>query len=106
MQMSTFIPRPSISQPVTSLPYLSTCQRTIQPGSRGPFPAFDAFFVLLSRHGSGKPPGDRLVRLPGEVLHAALQEWEFMDVHMSDESSGLPLYCHSGVFDAITAGES
>ncbi|XP_019741522.1 matrix metalloproteinase-28 [Hippocampus comes] len=59
--------------------------------------------ILAVQQLYGKPPGDRLVRLPGEVLHAALQEWEFMDVHMSDKSSGLPLYCHSGVFDAITA---
>ncbi|XP_057694947.1 matrix metalloproteinase-28 isoform X4 [Corythoichthys intestinalis] len=50
----------------------------------------------------GKPPGDQLVRVPGEVLHAALQEWELMDLHKGHKSNGLPLYCQSGMFDAIT----
>ncbi|XP_077421164.1 matrix metalloproteinase-28 isoform X1 [Vanacampus margaritifer] len=58
--------------------------------------------ILAVQQLYGKPAGDVLVRLPGEALHAALQEWEFMDVHMSDKSSGLPLYCQSGVFDAVT----
>ncbi|XP_077396445.1 matrix metalloproteinase-28 [Festucalex cinctus] len=58
--------------------------------------------ILAVQQLYGKPAGDRLVRLPGEVLHAALREWEFMDVHASDKSNGLPLYCQSGVFDAIT----
>ncbi|XP_037124474.1 matrix metalloproteinase-28 isoform X1 [Syngnathus acus] len=58
--------------------------------------------ILAVQQLYGKPPGDRLVRLPGEVLHAALQEWEFMDVHKADEGSGPPHYCRSGVFDAIT----
>lgn len=58
-------------------------------------------FVLLP---SGKPSGDRPVRLPGQVLHAALQEWEFRELHNGHETTGQPLYCQ-GVFDAITMGE-
>ncbi|XP_077579377.1 matrix metalloproteinase-28 [Stigmatopora nigra] len=50
----------------------------------------------------GKPPGDRLVRVPGKVLHAALEEWEKMDLHGEHDSNGLPLYCRFGMFDAIT----
>lgn len=53
---------------------------------------------------AGKPPGDRPVRLPGPVLHAALQEWELMELHGGHRTSGQPLYCQ-GVFDAITMGE-
>ncbi|KAK5929216.1 hypothetical protein CgunFtcFv8_010466 [Champsocephalus gunnari] len=49
----------------------------------------------------GKPSGDRPVRLPGQVLHAALQEWEFTELHDGPQSAGQPLYCQ-GVFDAIT----
>lgn len=51
---------------------------------------------------SGKPLSNRPVRLPGKVLHAALQEWEFNE--LQSQNPGQPLYCH-GVFDAITAGE-
>lgn len=40
------------------------------------------------------------MRLPGQVLNAALQEWEFTELR----SPGLPLYCQ-GVFDAITLGK-
>lgn len=53
---------------------------------------------------SGKPSGDRPVRLPGQVLHATLQEWEFSELHEGHETTGQPLYCQ-GVFDAITMGE-
>uniref|UniRef100_A0A3Q4G9W0 Matrix metallopeptidase 28 n=1 Tax=Neolamprologus brichardi TaxID=32507 RepID=A0A3Q4G9W0_NEOBR len=48
-----------------------------------------------------KPLGDRPVRLPGQVLHAALQEWEFSELQSRRDTPGLPLYCQ-GVFDAIT----
>ncbi|TMS07671.1 Matrix metalloproteinase-28 [Larimichthys crocea] len=34
----------------------------------------------------GKPSGDRPVRLPGQVLHAALQEWEFRELHNGHET--------------------
>lgn len=57
------------------------------------------FFVPL-----GKPLGDRPVRLPGQVLHAALQEWEFSELQSRRDTPGQPLYCQ-GVFDAITMGE-
>lgn len=53
---------------------------------------------------SGKPLGDRPVRLPGQVLHATLQEWEFTELHNERQTTGQPLYCQ-GVFDAITMGE-
>lgn len=53
---------------------------------------------------SGKPSGDRPVRLPGQVLHAALQEWEFTELHNGHKTTGQPLYCQ-GIFDAITMGE-
>lgn len=53
---------------------------------------------------SGKPSGDRPVRLPGQVLHAALQEWEFTEIHNGHQTTGQPLYCQ-GIFDAITMGE-
>lgn len=56
------------------------------------------FFLL------GKPLGDRPVRLPGQVLNAALQEWELTELQSRHETQGLPLYCQS-VFDAITMGE-
>ncbi|KAL6116282.1 mmp28 [Pungitius sinensis] len=53
----------------------------------------------------GKPPGDRPVRLPGQVLHATLQEWEFTELHRGHETTGQPLYCQ-GVFDAITMDQN
>ncbi|KAM3616451.1 uncharacterized protein V6R79_018234 [Siganus canaliculatus] len=49
----------------------------------------------------GKPLDDRPVRLPGQVLHATLQEWEFTELHDRHQTTGQPLYCQ-GVFDAIT----
>nr|XP_020473871.1 matrix metalloproteinase-28 [Monopterus albus] len=52
----------------------------------------------------GKPPGDRPVRLPGQVLHATLQKWEFTELHNEPTSTGQPLYCH-GMFDAITVDQ-
>lgn len=54
---------------------------------------------------SGKPSGDLPVRLPGQVLHATLQQWEFMELHSEQQSTAQPLYCQ-GVFDAITMGEA
>ncbi|MEQ2174415.1 hypothetical protein GOODEAATRI_007731, partial [Goodea atripinnis] len=48
-----------------------------------------------------KPLGNRPVRLPGQVLHAALQEWEFTE--LQNQNPELPLYCQ-GFFDAITVG--
>ncbi|XP_017279427.1 matrix metalloproteinase-28 [Kryptolebias marmoratus] len=57
--------------------------------------------ILAVQQLYGKPLGNRLVRLPGEVLHAALQEWEFSELR----SPGPPLYCQ-GVFDAITLDET
>nr|XP_040050885.1 matrix metalloproteinase-28 [Gasterosteus aculeatus aculeatus] len=53
----------------------------------------------------GKPSGDRPVRLPGQVLHATLQEWEFSELHEGHETTGQPLYCQ-GVFDAITMDQN
>ncbi|CAN9511326.1 unnamed protein product [Ophioblennius macclurei] len=53
----------------------------------------------------GKPLGDRPVRLPGQILHAALQEWEFTELQSRDEIPGQPLYCR-GVFDAITTDQN
>ncbi|CAJ1065666.1 matrix metalloproteinase-28 [Xyrichtys novacula] len=49
----------------------------------------------------GKPSGDRPVRLPGQVLHATLHEWESTELHSGHQTAGQPLYCQ-GVFDAIT----
>uniref|UniRef100_A0A1A7WE06 Peptidase metallopeptidase domain-containing protein n=1 Tax=Iconisemion striatum TaxID=60296 RepID=A0A1A7WE06_9TELE len=56
--------------------------------------------ILAVQQLYGKPLGNRPVRLPGQVLHAALQEWEFTEL----QTPGLPLYCR-GVFDAITMDE-
>ncbi|XP_072248721.1 matrix metalloproteinase-28 [Leuresthes tenuis] len=53
----------------------------------------------------GKPLGDRPVRLPGQALHAALQEWEFTELQKQRKNSGLPLYCQ-GAFDAITMDQN
>ncbi|CAI5694306.1 unnamed protein product [Oreochromis niloticus] len=53
----------------------------------------------------GKPLGDRPVRLPGQVLHAALQEWEFTELQSRHDTLGQPLYCQ-GVFDAITMDQN
>ncbi|KAM6933543.1 matrix metalloproteinase-28 [Xenentodon cancila] len=53
----------------------------------------------------GKPSNTRPVRLPGQVLHAALQEWEFSELQSQRDTPGLPLYC-SGAFDAITMDQS
>lgn len=44
------------------------------------------------------------MRLPGQVLHAVLQELEFTELHGLHQRTGQPLYCQ-GVFDAITMGE-
>ncbi|XP_022604151.1 matrix metalloproteinase-28 [Seriola dumerili] len=49
----------------------------------------------------GKPSGDRPVRLPGQVLHATLQEWETTEL----KTTGQPLYCQ-GIFDAITMDQN
>ena len=61
------------------------------------------FFVYLFSL-SGKPSNNRPVRLPGQILHAALQEWEFTELQSQHDTAGLPLYCR-GAFDAITMGE-
>ncbi|XP_061924175.1 matrix metalloproteinase-28 [Entelurus aequoreus] len=61
--------------------------------------------ILAVQQLYGKPAGDRAVRLPGEVLHAALQEWESTDV-LNRQNNGRPLYCQSGLFDAITADQN
>ncbi|XP_028429376.1 matrix metalloproteinase-28 isoform X2 [Perca flavescens] len=53
----------------------------------------------------GKPSGDRPVRLPGQVLHTALQEWEFTEHNNGHQTTGQPLYCQ-GVFDAITMDQN
>uniref|UniRef100_A0A3Q2CMU8 Matrix metallopeptidase 28 n=1 Tax=Cyprinodon variegatus TaxID=28743 RepID=A0A3Q2CMU8_CYPVA len=58
--------------------------------------------ILAVQQLYGKPLSNRPVRLPGKVLHAALQEWEFNE--LQSQNPGQPLYCH-GVFDAITADE-
>uniref|UniRef100_A0A3Q2Q8L6 Matrix metallopeptidase 28 n=1 Tax=Fundulus heteroclitus TaxID=8078 RepID=A0A3Q2Q8L6_FUNHE len=58
--------------------------------------------ILAVQQLYGKPLGHRPVRLPGQVLHAALQEWEFTE--LQSQNPGLPLYCQ-GVFDAITVDE-
>lgn len=44
------------------------------------------------------------MRLPAQVLHAALQDWELAELHKGQKTTGQPLYCQ-GVFDAITMGE-
>ncbi|KAM3875360.1 matrix metalloproteinase-28 [Diretmus argenteus] len=49
----------------------------------------------------GKPSGGLPVRLPGQVFHAALQEWEQAEVPSGHQDAAHPLYCQ-GVFDAIT----
>ncbi|XP_041665238.1 matrix metalloproteinase-28 isoform X1 [Cheilinus undulatus] len=53
----------------------------------------------------GKPSGDLPVRLPGQVLHAVLQESEFTELHNEHQTAGQPLYCQ-GVFDAITMDQN
>lgn len=53
----------------------------------------------------GKPSGDQPVRLPGQVLHSALQEWEFTETRTGLHTTGQPLYCQ-GVFDAITMDQN
>ncbi|XP_068601834.1 matrix metalloproteinase-28 [Brachionichthys hirsutus] len=53
----------------------------------------------------GKPVGDHPVRLPAQVLHATLQEWEFTELHNERRTAGQPLYCR-GVFDAITMDQN
>ena len=65
---------------------------------------FSDAFQFIVFFTSGKPTGDRPVRLPGQVLHATLQEWEFTELHSRHEATGQPLYCQ-GIFDAITMGE-
>lgn len=61
-------------------------------------------FLLFLLFSSGKPPGDRPVRLPAQVLHDTLQDWELTEIHGRHRSTSQPVYCH-GVFDAITMGE-
>uniref|UniRef100_A0A3P9INJ4 Matrix metallopeptidase 28 n=1 Tax=Oryzias latipes TaxID=8090 RepID=A0A3P9INJ4_ORYLA len=53
----------------------------------------------------GKPLSNRPVRLPGQVLHAALQQWELAELQSQSQTAGLPLYCQ-GVFDAITMDQN
>lgn len=53
---------------------------------------------------SGKPSGDRAVRLPGQVVHTTLQEWEHTELQKGHKTTGQPLFCQ-GVFDSITVGE-
>uniref|UniRef100_A0AAV2J5R5 Uncharacterized protein n=1 Tax=Knipowitschia caucasica TaxID=637954 RepID=A0AAV2J5R5_KNICA len=51
---------------------------------------------------AGKPSGELSVRLPGQVLHAVLQQWELTE---TPHSSQPPHYCH-GRFDAITMDQN
>uniref|UniRef100_A0A3Q1HMR2 Peptidase metallopeptidase domain-containing protein n=1 Tax=Anabas testudineus TaxID=64144 RepID=A0A3Q1HMR2_ANATE len=53
----------------------------------------------------GKPSGDRAVRLPGQVLHAKLRDWEFTELHTGQKPAGQPLYCQ-GAFDSITMDQN
>lgn len=53
----------------------------------------------------GKPSGERPVRLPGQILHTVLQQWELTETHKGPHSTGKPLYCQ-GVFDAITMDQN
>ncbi|XP_061684502.1 matrix metalloproteinase-28 isoform X2 [Syngnathoides biaculeatus] len=66
---------------------------------RGLVMSWDDVFAVQRLY--GKPAGAGPARPPGEALRAALQEWEFMDAGDGHEG-GPPLYCRSGVFDAIT----
>lgn len=50
----------------------------------------------------GKPSGHRLVRLPGQLLHTVLKQWEHTE---PPQNSHQPLYCQ-GVFDAITMDQN
>lgn len=63
------------------------------------------YCVVASFLPSGKPSGDRAVRLPGQVLHAKLRDWEFTELHTGQKPAGQPLYCQ-GAFDSITMGEA
>ncbi|XP_053730029.1 matrix metalloproteinase-28 [Synchiropus splendidus] len=60
--------------------------------------------ILAVQQLYGKPAGERPVRLPGEVLNAALQEWEVRETQDSRQTEQ-PLYC-LGVFDAITVDQN
>ncbi|XP_058489245.1 matrix metalloproteinase-28 [Solea solea] len=66
-------------------------------------PSWDDIIAVQQLY--GKPSGDRAMRLPGQVLHAALQEWEFRELHDRHKSTDQPFYCH-GVFDAITMDQN
>lgn len=44
------------------------------------------------------------MRLPGQVLHATLQELEFTGLQEQHRRQARPLYCQ-GLFDAIAVGE-
>ncbi|XP_028321572.1 matrix metalloproteinase-28 [Gouania willdenowi] len=61
--------------------------------------------ILAVQQLYGKPPGQRLVRLPGQVLHAVLQEWELIELQSRPEALGKPVYCQN-VFDAITIDQN
>uniref|UniRef100_A0A3B4A7F8 Peptidase metallopeptidase domain-containing protein n=1 Tax=Periophthalmus magnuspinnatus TaxID=409849 RepID=A0A3B4A7F8_9GOBI len=50
----------------------------------------------------GKPSGERTVRLPGQVLHTVLQQWELTE---TPQSTTHPLYCQEA-FDAITMDQN
>ncbi|XP_008308072.2 matrix metalloproteinase-28 [Cynoglossus semilaevis] len=66
-------------------------------------PSWDDIIAVQQLY--GKPSGERPVRLPGQVLHATLQQWEFTELHDSRRPSDQPLYCQ-GVFDAITVDQN
>ncbi|XP_034024074.1 matrix metalloproteinase-28 [Thalassophryne amazonica] len=53
----------------------------------------------------GKPLGVQVVRLSGQVLYAALQEWDISETHDGHQSTDQPLYCQ-GAFDAITVDQN
>lgn len=61
--------------------------------------------ILAVQQLYGKPLSDRPVRLPGQILHATLQEWEFTELQSGQENPAQPLYCQ-GIFDAITIDQN
>lgn len=54
---------------------------------------------------TGKPLGGRPVRLPGQALSSALQEWELAEIPKGHPGTTEPLYCQRG-FDAVTMGKT